>query len=167
MKFQYCPKCGEDLKIGDEHGVERLICTACKFVFYQNSKPTATALVLDGDRVLLAKRAVEPFKGMWDTPGGFLENKEHPEDGARRELLEETGLTIEIQDFLGIFMDTYGEEGDATLNICYTAKKIAGEENPQDDVAELRWFPISDTPEKMAFKNGNEMLQALREKFHK
>jgi ADP-ribose pyrophosphatase YjhB (NUDIX family) len=166
MNYEYCPKCGASLKTRDEHGVDRLTCSVCGFVFYQNSKPTATALVLDGDKVLLAKRAGEPFKGMWDTPGGFLENGEHPEDGARRELLEETGLTIELQGFLGIFMDTYGENGDATLNICYTAKKISGEEAPQDDVAELRWFPIADTPEKMAFKNGDEMLRALRDKLN-
>ena len=94
MTYPFCPNCGGPLGLrvpaGDSH--ERLVCDNCAFIFYQNSKPCAEALVLRDGKVLLAQRAVEPFHGAWDIPGGFLENGEHPQDGVVRELREETGL---------------------------------------------------------------------------
>jgi ADP-ribose pyrophosphatase YjhB (NUDIX family) len=165
MRFHYCPKCGGKLELVPHHGVSQLSCVDCGFVFYQNSKPTASVFIFDADhRVLLAKRAVEPFKGKWDVPGGFLEYGEDPETGAYREIIEETSLNIEITDFVGIFMDTYGPEGEATLNIYYTARRLSGEAVPQDDVAELKWFPLDDLPQ-MAFKNSQESLDVLKAKF--
>ena len=62
-----------------------------------------SVLVEDGEgRVLLARRAVEPDRGLWDCPGGFLEEGEHPLDGLRRELAEETGLVAGPARFVGI-----------------------------------------------------------------
>ena len=89
-----------------------------------------------------------PEQGLWDIPGGYLEEHEHPLDGLRRELLEETGLTIEPERFLGVFMDTYGDAPDAnaTLNLVWTARIVAGEPVAADDVAELRWFAPDELP---------------------
>ena len=100
--WRYCPRCRGELR-GDRGKLE---CAACGFVVYASSKTTVAALVLDENgRVLLGRRAFEPFKGRWDTPGGFLEEGEHPLDGLRRELREETGLEVEPVDFLGAWMD--------------------------------------------------------------
>ena len=163
MTYKFCPKCGNKLINIKENNRVRLQCSNCKFVFYQNSKPTASALILDGDQVLLGKRNINPSKGMWDVPGGFLESREHPEDGMKREVLEETGLKVEIIAMTGIFMDKYGIDGDATLNICYTVKITGGKEKTGDDLEELRWFKIFKLPKKIAFKNGREMLNKLKE----
>ncbi|HEU5263661.1 MAG TPA: NUDIX domain-containing protein, partial [Gaiellaceae bacterium] len=89
-----------------------------------------SALVVDdARRVLLARRAYEPDAGLWDTPGGFLEEGEDPVVGLRRELLEETGLTIDVGDFVGTFVDRYGDESDATavLNLVWEATIVSGE----------------------------------------
>ena len=150
--WRYCPRCGSPLV----HGEGRVEC-ACGFVHYANSAPTASAFVLDhAGRVLLARRAYEPDSGLWDVPGGFLEEGEDPLAGLHRELLEETGLTIEPGEFVGVFTDVYGDGPGATavLNLVWEASAVAGEPAPADDVSELRWFPRDGLPrdEELAFR---------------
>jgi ADP-ribose pyrophosphatase YjhB (NUDIX family) len=162
--WSFCPRCRTELQ-GDE---QRLECPACGFVVYASSKATAGALVQDDEgRVLLARRAHEPFKGCWDIPGGFLEEGEHPLDGLRRELREETGLEVEPLDFLGAWMDTYGGDStaEATLNLYWTARVTAGEPAPADDVDDLRWFPREELPprEQLAFENVPLVLAAWQQ----
>jgi 8-oxo-dGTP diphosphatase len=98
--------------------------------------------------VLLARRAGEPFRGYWDLPGGFLDEGEHPLDGIRRELLEETGLEVEPEDFVGVWMDRYGtaEDSHATLNLYWTARVVSGEPKAADDVSEIAWFLRDELP---------------------
>src|SRR4029450_1887373 len=100
----FCPRCRSELA-GDR---ARLTCRVCGFVVYASSKPTAGALCVENGRVLLARRASEPFEGRWDIPGGFLEEGEDPVDGLRRELKEETGLDVEPERVLGGWMDAHG-----------------------------------------------------------
>jgi len=110
----------------------------------------------DRGRVLLARRAHEPDAGLWDAPGGFLEEGEDPLDGLRRELREETGLEVEPGRFVGTFVDTYGVGPGAppVLNLVWEVEVVGGEAAPADDVAELRWFPRDALPpdEDVAFR---------------
>jgi NAD+ diphosphatase len=152
--WRWCPRCRAELR-GDESRVE---CPDCGFVSYAGSSATAGALVVDGKgRVLLARRRAEPFRGRWDIPGGFLEEGEHPLDGLRRELHEETGLEVEPLDFLGAWMDRYGGDStaEATLNLYWTARVVSGEPQPADDVDALQWFAADDLPgsDDLAFEN--------------
>ena len=114
---------------GAETPLERegsqLHCPGCGSTYYANSAPCVSALVEDADgRVLLSRRAVEPYLGLWDCPGGFLEEGEHPLDGLRRELEEETGLVAGPARLVGIWMDVYGDapEAAATLNIYWNVQ---------------------------------------------
>jgi 8-oxo-dGTP diphosphatase len=160
--WKLCPRCGAGLT-GDGN---RRACGVCGFVVYASSKPTVGALVVESGRVLLARRAFEPFKGYWDLPGGFLEEGEEPLDGLRRELREETGLEVEPERFLGVWNDRYGGDStaEATLNLYWTARRVGGEPAPADDVSELGWFAPEKIPppEELAFENVPLVLAAWR-----
>jgi ADP-ribose pyrophosphatase YjhB (NUDIX family) len=147
--WKVCPRCGNQLT----HAEGRVDCDACGFVLYAHSAVTSSALPEDGNRrVLLARRAIEPAKGKWDCVGGFLEEGEHPLDGLRREVREETGLEFVPGRFLGIWMGRY--DGRATLNLFWAGALAAGEPEPHDDIAELRWFAANEVPraDELAFE---------------
>lgn len=142
-------------------------CSSCGFVGYANSAPCVMALVEDAEgRLLLGRRAVPPDEGLWDTPGGYLHEHEHPLDGLRRELLEETGLEVEPLAFLGVWMDWYGSDpaANATLNLVWRARPTGGDLRAADDVAELAWFAPEELPppEALAFSLLPGVLAAWR-----
>jgi 8-oxo-dGTP diphosphatase len=162
--WRFCPRCASQL----EHAHERVSCRTCGFVAHSNSEPTACALVVDDEgRLLLVRRARDPYARTWDLPGGFLEEAEHPLDALRRELREETGLDVEPGEFVGAWLDRYGDELDAptTLNLYWTARVTGGEPNAGDDAAELRWFAPDDLPAdgEIGFPNVREVLRVWRE----
>jgi len=140
IHYKFCPQCKNELDLSGEYPY----CRFCNLKIYLNSKPTASILPVDGNKVLLAKRGIEPFKGCWDIIGGFLKLGEDPEAGVLREAMEETNLTMEITGLLNIYMDKYGPDGDDTLNIVYLGKIIDGKMKAQDDVSSLEWVYIKD-----------------------
>jgi ADP-ribose pyrophosphatase YjhB (NUDIX family) len=145
-RWRFCPVCASEIGVEDGAQAE---CPGCGFRAWASSKPTACAVVVDEEgRLLLARRANEPAKGKWDLPGGFLDEGEHPLDALRRELREETGLEVEPGEFLGIFMDRYGddEHAHATLNLYWAARVLGGEAVAADDVSELAWFRPDELP---------------------
>jgi ADP-ribose pyrophosphatase YjhB (NUDIX family) len=153
-----CPRCGAQAAIEGN----RLDCAACGLVVYANPAPTANVLLLDDDgRVLLARRAREPYLGYWDVPGGFLDAGEDAEEGLRRELREEAGVEIELTGFVGGFADRYH---GSTVNFLWTGRIASGDPVPGDDVAELRWFPRDGLPDdgELAFTCVARMLAAWR-----
>jgi ADP-ribose pyrophosphatase YjhB (NUDIX family) len=161
--WRTCPRCAGDLA----NDGARAACASCGSIYYANSAPCVSALVEDGmGRLLLARRAVEPYLGLWDPPGGFLEEGEHPLDGLRRELLEETGLEGEPDRFVGAWMDVYGDapEAAATLNLYWTVRLGDGEPVAADDVAELCWFAADELPppDELAFATVVDALEAWR-----
>jgi len=159
---RFCSRCGGLLETvvrpGDER--PRQVCVACGRVHYHNAKPCAGALVVRDGRVLLVKRAIQPFLGRWDIPGGFLEEDEHPEAGAVREVREETGLEVQLTGLLGFYVDRYcyGDEGDYCLNIYFLAEVVGGREHPDDDADDLSWFAPDELPEKIAFDHVRVVL---------
>lgn len=164
MQRKFCTACGGALTTAAEpYGPQR--CASCGAEHFRNSKPCAGALVMRDGRVLLARRAIEPFKGHWDIPGGFLHEDEHPEDGVRREILEETGLRVRLLGLLGIYMDRYGDgdSADWTLNIYYLAEPLNdAEPRAADDASELAWFAPDELPAKMAFKHEHQVIADWR-----
>src|SRR5690606_30767636 len=82
----------------------RLTCPECDFVHYNNPKPVAVAIVADdAGRILMCRRAIDPRKGYWTLPGGFMERGETLQEGAARETLEEAGATIDVGALIAIF----------------------------------------------------------------
>jgi NAD+ diphosphatase len=159
--WKHCPECAGPLRI-EQSTAE---CRACGRRVYANPAPTASALVVDDDgRVLLARRAGNPGTGMWDLPGGFIEEGEDPVATLRRELEEEAGVEIEPIEFLGAFPDRYGENGVYTVNFYWTARILSGEPAPADDVADFGWFAPDELPQtgEFAFRNSVQALETWR-----
>lgn len=152
---RYCVACGSPVRPEDG----RFICTGCGRRNYQNSKPCVGAIVVRDGQVLLVRRARDPFKGWWDVPGGFLDAGEHPLDGVRREIREETGLEVEPGRLIGIYMDVYGADDEPTLNLYYECAVVGGDPAAGDDAAELGWFSPEALPDDIAFENAREMLR--------
>ena len=167
MAYTFCPKCGIRLEARSLDGRERPACPECDFVDYQNAKPCVGVLVVDRGRVLLVERAIEPFKGYWDIPGGFLESDEHPAEGAKREMVEETGLVVEPAEVLGFWMDAYGDEEFTALNICYLARVTGGEAKAGSDAARIEWFPLDTLPRDIAFNWERAALEKLRDRLRR
>jgi ADP-ribose pyrophosphatase YjhB (NUDIX family) len=154
--WRFCPICGEAI----EKVEDRAECRSCGFVGYANSVPGVEAVCFDGDgRVLLGRRAFDPGAGLWDLPGGFLHEDEHPLDGLRREVHEETGLEIETDEFLGFWLEPY--QGRIVLCLAWTAR-ARGEARAADDLVEVRWFPPDELPppSELAFLHYPEVLSA-------
>ncbi|RJQ65910.1 MAG: NUDIX hydrolase [Desulfobacteraceae bacterium] len=95
--MNYCSKCGAlvtlEIPPGDDR--PRYICRGCGEIHYQNPKIVVGCLPQWEDRILLCRRNIEPQKGMWTLPAGYLENGETVSDGARRETWEESGAMVE------------------------------------------------------------------------
>ena len=122
----------------------------------------------DGEavKVLLIERGGEPYKGCWAFPGGFLEMEESAEEGARRELMEETGLTTPFVKQFHAFTAPDRDPRERVLTIAYYSLVRLSEVKGMDDAAQAKWFALNEMPEKLAFDH-NEMLRVALEEINK
>jgi ADP-ribose pyrophosphatase YjhB (NUDIX family) len=130
---------------------------------YVNARPTASLVVLDGDRFLALRRAAEPMAGRWETPGGFCHGWEHPADAAVREGREELGVEVTLGEFVGMYVGSYEFQGELlpVLDSFFTATLPPGQDIVLDprESSELAWFPVA-SPPPLAFST---MDAAVRE----
>jgi ADP-ribose pyrophosphatase YjhB (NUDIX family) len=143
---RFCLACGARLAAVVEDGHRRRRCARCGWTYYGNAVPAAAAVVVSRGRLLLGRRARPPYRGAWDLPGGFLERDELPDAGLRRELLEELGVGVRRAGLVGFAADRYGPRGIAVLTIVYRVQPTSHRMRPDDDVSELRWFPLAEVP---------------------
>jgi ADP-ribose pyrophosphatase YjhB (NUDIX family) len=151
--WRTCPRCGAGLDVAP--GVAR--CAACGSAYYANSAPAVEGLLVRDGKVLLSKRAIDPRRGYWDVPGGFLEEGEEPLDGLAREFREETGLDVRPVEWLGTHLEPYDHYFVLGLTWLVAAD---GEPRAADDVEELAWFGPEELPPEMAFAHQDELLRA-------
>lgn len=124
----------------------------------------------DGSRlnVLLVQRGVEPFKGCWAFPGGFVKMDESCEEGALRELKEETGLEPAFVEQFHAFSDPKRDPRERVITIAYYALVRLQNVVGGDDAAQARWFPVDEVPQ-LAFDHDlilRVALKTLRERIH-
>jgi 8-oxo-dGTP diphosphatase len=143
---RFCLFCGTRLRVAVVEDRRRRRCPRCAWIHYANPVPAATAIILDGRRLLLGRRARPPYAGAWDLPGGFLEANEGPLEGLRRELREELGVGIRRATLIGFANDRYGRNGFPVLSVIYRVQPTSHRVRPADDVAALDWFPLTQIP---------------------
>ena len=154
----HCYYCGNRLTRKYVEGGNRLFCETCRTPIYENPIPATCLVVVDAEKgVVLVKRDVAPKKGYWCLPGGFIELGESPEQGALRELREETGLNGRIDKLLGVTADKSGQYGNV-LMVGYLVKRFSGSLTPGDDAADVANFQPEKLPE-IAFSSHRHFLE--------
>jgi len=155
----YCTACAAALP-----GPAPVTCRRCGAQAFDNPRVCAGAIVTSGDRVLLLRRAIDPWRDHWDVPGGHCEPGEHPMETAVRETLEETGCPIEVHGFHGIWLDASAGSSAPPVVVYYLARPSGPEMPHGSEASERAWFPRDALPAPLAFPPHLEtVLRAWRE----
>jgi ADP-ribose pyrophosphatase YjhB (NUDIX family) len=143
---------------GDDR--KRLVCDDCGFVAYENPKIVVGSVVTSGDRFLLCRRAIDPRKGYWTLPAGYLELGETAEQGARREAWEEAYARIEIDQLLAI----YSIPRISQVQLIFRARLLDETVAAGPETVEVGLFGWDDIPwEEIAFPSVHWALRHYRE----
>jgi ADP-ribose pyrophosphatase YjhB (NUDIX family) len=126
------------------------------------------AIIIEGDRVLLVKRAHPPIQGQWSIPGGVLEVGEMVRDAAVREACEETGLVVEPGELLGVY-DRILRDPEQRVQYHYVlidflCRLVRGELLAASDAAEVRWFGREQLP---ALQLAEDTLEVIGKGFER
>ena len=140
----FCALCGRALTERLLSGRVRPYCAACQLPVYFDPKVAVVVFIERDDKVLLIQRAVDPGKGLWALPAGFVDHDEAPEAAAVRETLEETGLVVRIEKLLAVYPKR--DQGLADIIIAYGATALSGTAQAGDDAAEVGWFDRDNLP---------------------
>ena len=134
----------------------RLVCSLCNFVFYLDPKVVACAIVEQDGKVLLLRRAINPQKGKWVMPGGYVDRGEEVRSAAIRETEEECGLKIRIRDLSGV----YSYPGRLAVVVVYKAQYMSGSLILGDESLEANWFSRDQIPwDDLAFPSTKDALK--------
>ena len=159
--YSYCPLCATELTSGEVGGTQRSTCASCGWIDYRNPIPVVVAVARTAEKVILVKRGVEPERGAWALPGGFMEAGEDPSTACVRELLEETSLRsrrIRMIDAVHQSSSLYG----SVIVIGYeVVVENPREARPGDDAADVRWVPVDAVP-GMPFESYERILDVWR-----
>jgi len=147
----------EQIPAGDTR--PRLVCGDCGFVNYVNPRVVVGAVCLWQDRILLCRRAIEPRKGFWTLPAGYLELNEGTEDAARREAYEEARATIDLTALLAV----YALKHISQVQLIYLARLTAPAVEAGPESAEAALIAWDDIPwRELAFPSVRWALDHYR-----
>lgn len=143
--YIYCPRCGhhpltDGIPVGDTHS--RQYCRQCHHIVYDNPRVIAGAIIEHEGQILLCQRGIPPGVGRWTLPAGFMERGESVEEAAAREVMEETGMQVEIRSPYSIFSVPPTNE----IYLIYCAAPVAWDNPPGPESLRVAWFCIEDIP---------------------
>jgi ADP-ribose pyrophosphatase YjhB (NUDIX family) len=157
--YRFCPRCGGALerRLLKATEPERLVCTACGFVFYIDPKiAVGTIIKTASARIVLVKRAIEPGYGKWVFPGGYVDRGETLAAAALREAREECGLEVRLDGLVNI----YSYPGRAPVIVVYAATSIGGALCGDDECLEAAEFERVSIPwDDLAFRSTRDGLR--------
>jgi ADP-ribose pyrophosphatase YjhB (NUDIX family) len=144
---RFCPNCGghlsERLLATEER--PRLVCDQCQRILYLNPRVVAGVIVARGDRLLLLRRAIEPRRGTWTFPAGYMEIDETAEQAAAREAEEEVGLKVKAGPLVGVYSRPV-PESPGVLVVVFQGQRPRGQVKIGHEVLEAHWFAPDDIP---------------------
>lgn len=134
---RFCPRCGAGLVTREVSGQQRRACPACGHVHFTDPKVGVGVMVVRHDGLLLVRRVMDPERGRWALPGGFLDAGEDPRAKAAEEAREEAGVVVAVTGVLDVFGPA---DGGATLFVLYRADWVSGEPVAGDDADAAGFF---------------------------
>ncbi|HWE33966.1 MAG TPA: NUDIX domain-containing protein [Solirubrobacteraceae bacterium] len=151
---RFCPRCGVQAEIDFPR---RITCRSCGYEAYFNPKPVAAAVPVDGDgRVILLRRGIEPRRGYWTFPGGFVDLGESVEDAARRETMEELSIEIELGPLVGV----YSRGDERVVLVVFRARPLGEPTAILPEATEVKAFPPDQIPwDELAFWSTERALR--------
>ncbi|MBI1237770.1 MAG: NUDIX domain-containing protein [Alphaproteobacteria bacterium] len=129
-------------RIPDGETLERLMCRDCGHIHFVNPKIVVGAVVTFEDKFLLCRRAIEPRHGFWTLPAGYLEEKEDPIAGAKREAIEEACAAISIDALLAVYAIVHASQ----VQLIYRARLASPEFSPGPESLDVRLFAREEIP---------------------
>jgi len=161
--FRYCPRCRTELIDREVYGRVRRVCPndACRFVQFIDPKVSSAVFALQDGRVLLVKRAMDPARGSWCFPGGFMEIGETPPQTAIRECKEESGYEVAITGLIDVFY--YEDYRGSGVLIMYKGEVVGGQAQPGEDALDAGFFGPADLPDNIVFDSNLTTLAAWLE----
>ncbi|MCO4837788.1 MAG: NUDIX hydrolase [Oceanospirillaceae bacterium] len=160
--MKYCSHCSALVNFivpqGDNR--QRYVCSSCEFIFYENPRIIAGCLATFGDKVLLCKRAIEPRKGYWTLPAGFMENGETTQEAALRETYEEAYASPELHELFSVCnLPNYNQ-----VHLFYRAKMISAKYASGPESLEVALYEEADIPwDDIAFGTVTQTLKRFFE----
>lgn len=152
--WKYCPLCAGDLTERVIETKKRLTCSNCGFVHYQNPKVAVVVVVVKDGKLLLDKRDIEPQRGEWSFPSGYVDIGETVEEAAVREASEETGLGVRLDRLVGV----YSSKDRPVVLVVFGASVVSGDLETGDESQDVRFFDLDKLPE-LAFPHDMQILQ--------
>ncbi len=142
--MNYCSLCGKAvaLRIPDGDSLPRYVCTACGTIHYQNPKMIVGCIPEWDGRILLCRRAIEPRRGLWTVPAGFMENGETTFQGAIRETLEEANARVEIDSLYALYNIPHINQ----VYLLFRARLLDLDFSAGAETLELKLFDEADIP---------------------
>lgn len=161
--MNFCSNCGFgelEFKIPAGDNLPRYCCSNCDTIHYKNPNVVVGAIPIWEGKILLARRNIEPRKGFWNLPCGFLELNETVEDGAMREVFEETGARIALEKLQTV----YNLPDAQQVYIIFTAKMLNDNITTTSESSEVKLFNANEIPwEQIAFSSNTFALKSFLE----
>jgi ADP-ribose pyrophosphatase YjhB (NUDIX family) len=150
--MNYCSHCGSaqlEIRIPDGDTLPRIVCATCGTIHYSNPKIVVGCLPEWDRKVLLCKRAIDPRRGLWTLPAGFLENGETLSAGALRETLEEANARVDLDELYTLISLPQINQ----VYMMFRARLRDLDFGPGAESLDVRLFDESDIPwEELAFR---------------
>lgn len=156
---KHCSRCGGELVLREIDGRPRAACTACSVISYVNPVPAAGVAIVRDEKILLVQRAIEPRKGRWSLPAGFIEVDETVRECAIRETKEETGFDVELDGVIDV-VSVFDDPRYVCLLIVFGGRVMSGELEAGDDACDAGFFGLDELP-SIAFKVHGEIIKRV------
>jgi len=144
------------VQVPDGDNRPRFVCASCRVIHYQNPKMVVGCIPEWEDRILLCRRAIEPRRGLWTLPAGFMENGETAQAGAARETLEEANARVQVDSLYTVFNLPHIDQ----VYLLFRGRLLDLDFGPGEESLEVELFRERDVPwDRLAFQVVHETLQ--------